>query len=164
MRGATPSGPCATTKTRYFNPRSSCEERPTRITSASTSSRHFNPRSSCEERPRRSMSRISWQQFQSTLLMRGATTTNLRPVSKPYFNPRSSCEERPSYWFTSYIVFYISIHAPHARSDSCCKVSSQWSHFISIHAPHARSDRPRREASHPRYPHFNPRSSCEERP
>ncbi len=78
----------------------------------------------------------------------------------------------------------ISIHAPHARSDSRPSSSSTASanfnprssceerlqyrlfafryHLISIHAPHARSDS---RTSRQRTPssNFNPRSSCEER-
>ncbi len=77
--------------------------------------------------------------FQSTLLMRGAT----------------------SYWFTSYIVFYISIHAPHARSDSKLNpLTMPW--IISIHAPHARSDFIIHRFS-TAHDNFNPRSSYEER-
>ena len=80
-----------------------------------------------------------WEVFQSTLLMRGATTSAIVNLTIGDFNPRSSCEERP----TQYVLFcpvclfqstllmrgatlsisptripvYISIHAPHARSD-----------------------------------------------
>ena len=56
----------------YFNPRSSCEERPHSKPHGRAGGHHFNPRSSCEERPNGRSS------------MSGAT----------YFNPRSSCEER----------------------------------------------------------------------
>ena len=102
--------------------------------------------------------------FQSTLLMRGAT-----PVGKVNFGTDA-----------------ISIHAPHARSD-CHAIGSSSSSssfqstllmrgatplrqneayliLISIHAPHARSDTPRWTAMRLRGNHFNPRSSCEERP
>ena len=80
----------------------------------------------------------------------------------------------------------ISIHAPHARSDEEFPVK-QWQQWaISIHAPHARSDRfsPQRGMHRVSFQstllmrgatlvvpqlvvvdvHFNPRSSCEERP
>ena len=101
-------------------------------------------------------------QFQSTLLMRGATqallcssspTTNFNPRSSceerlyhddgrnavsQNFNPRSSCEERQDHR-PRWALAQISIHAPHARSDflrhGVCP-----RHPISIHAPHARSD------------------------
>ena len=54
------------------------------------------------------------------------------------FNPRSSCEERQT---VSSITtgWIISIHAPHARSDSELLIITCLS-SISIHAPHARSD------------------------
>ena len=79
---------------------------------------------------------------------------------------------------------YISIHAPHARSDSR-STSLQHQYRISIHAPHARSDYASavvivvqhrfqstllmRGATYTGltvliiYIYFNPRSSCEER-
>ncbi len=81
--------------TEYFNPRSSCEERRVNAgdnvvwngisihapharsdmayVALTLSAAYFNPRSSCEERPiEMVMGRLS-KQFQSTLLMRGAT-------------------------------------------------------------------------------------------
>ena len=57
-------------------------------------------------------------EFQSTLLMRGATGC--------------CCESRIRVW--------ISIHAPHARSDGCSGHPHHTLQSISIHAPHARSD------------------------
>ena len=81
--------------------------------------RHFNPRSSCEERRVHVFYHSTFfSRFQSTLLMRGATSgISANTLSKIHFNPRSSCEER-----RSPVRFYpchhpISIHAPHARSD-----------------------------------------------
>ncbi len=145
----------------YFNPRSSCEERRLRSRSGYLR-RHFNPRSSCEERPpgkllecadlpisihaphARSDSPLSREsrgryEFQSTLLMRGATGSG------------GGRHRRHD----------ISIHAPHARSDPVDKSRADGAE-ISIHAPHARSDDvvlARLEAGYD----FNPRSSCEER-
>ena len=57
----------------YFNPRTSCEVRP-RSPRNVRSGRHFNPRTSCEVRllVKKSSRRISL--FQSTHLMRGATS------------------------------------------------------------------------------------------
>ena len=94
--------------------RSDCRLRPP----SGIALRHFNPRSSCEERLHSCRSSLSHCAFQSTLLMRGATTilenqhlkhgifqstllmrgatrqllAFLRPTNN--FNPRSSCEER----------------------------------------------------------------------
>ena len=151
-----------TSQARYFNPRSSCEERPRRQISCGRS-RNFNPRSSCEERRRRTGPPRGRLRFQSTLLMRGATTVLTRQLRREV---------------------QISIHAPHARSDSrvtvtepleklfqstllmrgatgCCDEAHR-RHDISIHAPHARSDG--RSPLGPTFVHhFNPRSSCEER-
>ena len=78
--------------------------------------------------------------FQSTLLMRGATSlanpcpcvadisihapharSDKKAVVNAYyqfdFNPRSSCEERLSSTHFNHSLPVISIHAPHARSD-----------------------------------------------
>ena len=100
--------------------------------------------------------------FQSTLPMRGAT----RQVQTSghlqfYFNPRSPCGERPGnpVWLSAAMI---SIHAPHAGSDTSfsktntfvggfqstlpmrgatSKTSGLCGLFaISIHAPHAGSD------------------------
>ena len=102
---------------RHFNPRSSCEERP-RESSKGGHARYFNPRSSCEERPKNTDYLIIADPFQSTLLMRGAT-------------PVLAADRE---------VQFISIHAPHARSDNASKNMNQAIQIISIHAPHARSD------------------------
>ena len=124
---------------------------------------NFNPRSSCEERLDHTVINDQIGIFQSTLLMRGATG-NLASGSD---------------------VTWISIHAPHARSDcrlspcpaeagyfnprssceerrpSCTRVEVQ--ETISIHAPHARSDLFSSFQILRKLIHFNPRSSCEER-
>ena len=56
----------------------------------------------------------------------------------------------------------ISIHAPHAGSDSGSTYSLDLA-YISIHAPHAGSDQPALVCSLSRSNHFNPRSPCGER-
>ena len=80
--------------------------------------RDFNPRSSCEER-------------------RYAIRHN--DGFDDHFNPRSSCEERLEEMREQEQQDFISIHAPHARSD-CRRPAIPGRSFISIHAPHARSD------------------------
>ena len=71
---------------RNFNPRSSCEERRNTSRPSATSS-NFNPRSSCEERHwTNGASCGSQSAFQSTLLMRGATSSvRTRPSSALLF-------------------------------------------------------------------------------
>ena len=99
----------------------------------------FNPRSSCEERRAILSEVVPVAEFQSTLLMRGATHEQDKNFGK----------------------LAISIHAPHARSDDLQYLGTDESK-ISIHAPHARSDAIALSSSVlSRY--FNPRSSCEER-
>ena len=106
----------------------------------STSFNDFNPRSSCEERPFAIPHCAITSQFQSTLLMRGATFRGFRLIGRNL----------------------ISIHAPHARSDGLNQdIAGGIS--ISIHAPHARSDQSSLYLPCS-YSYFNPRSSCEERP
>ena len=79
---------------------------------------HFNPRSSCEERH---------------------GPMKIDPSDLDDFNPRSSCEERLFTNSEDVRFNFISIHAPHARSDFTFAVCA------------------------PIVPDFNPRSSCEER-
>ena len=101
-------------------------------------------------------------QFQSTLLMRGATRLpSTARASAQNFNPRSSCEERQFYDYVAVRSCQISIHAPHARSDAA-DIAGTMKRQISIHAPHARSDL-FISVKYSSNKDFNPRSSCEER-
>ena len=206
MRGATCHRFRQGSRNRYFNPRSSCEERlgtqsriSTEIISihapharsdlGSGGGRHrrhdisihapharsdcvvryyrhriydFNPRSSCEERPLYPGSTTLDFLFQSTLLMRGATAPQCQQFRRHYFNPRSSCEERQCGKTHNHI-------SPDFNPRSSCEERHNIlaSHFnpigISIHAPHARSDS-RSGCRRKQTDNFNPRSSCEERP
>ena len=162
MRGATHRQSSRIDSQRNFNPRSSCEERPIKMTQTMLQN-YFNPRSSCEERPPSPRATTTSSVFQSTLLMRGATAPRRRParygvfqstllmrgatplywsnVTKGNFNPRSSCEERQRASILYEACKEISIHAPHARSDVENRVGLRF-RDISIHAPHARSDVP----------------------
>ena len=101
---------------------------------------YFNPRSSCEERHYWFPMFYYLSQFQSTLLMRGATFAEVFQLTASFFisihapHARSDndiCSRRS--------VVLISIHAPHARSDNQA-VQEAPKTQISIHAPHARSD------------------------
>ena len=65
---------CSSPHCPNFNPRSSCEERPSGGSSHDSARRDFNPRSSCEERLKSSVDSSQFLRFQSTLLMRGATS------------------------------------------------------------------------------------------
>ena len=101
---------------------------------------NFNPRSSCEERPRLPHRMIHDYQFQSTLLMRGATICS----------------------FLSFIFNLIFQSTLLMRGATVIRVDDHIARAISIHAPHARSDCSFR-SSNRRHAYFNPRSSCEER-
>ena len=166
-----------------FNPRSSCEERHDRLTRLhySTISIHAPHARSDAMYAGDGMCTT----FQSTLLMRGATPaqihlTSFRQISIHAPHARSDRDQRHHLSrkcisihapharsdvkiIPGLLPHAISIHAPHARSD-LCDVCRRWHvRDISIHAPHARSDlrSPSLEAL---TIHFNPRSSCEERP
>ena len=123
-----------------FNPRSSCEERPEGHPKSRVHTFDFNPRSSCEERLYCKLFCDIVAEFQSTLLMRGATIHDrLTAAALELFQStllmrgatRTQCS-LPD-WFPR-----ISIHAPHARSDAILALVVRQA--ISIHAPHARSD------------------------
>ena len=81
-------------------------------------------------------------QFQSTLLMRGATSTvRLHPMAASRISihtPHARSDD--SRFKRREGRNLISIHAPHARSDAVNDLCGVTSQAISIHAPHARSD------------------------
>ena len=82
--------------------------------------------------------------FQSTLLMRGATSfCTLRSTASVF---QSTLLMRGATRHTAFVNLFkvISIHAPHARSDGSLGRRRRCNR-ISIHAPHARSDADTRE-------------------
>ena len=104
----------------------------------------FNPRSPCGERPWVSVLYSEAGVFQSTLPVRGATTAvrdtptipafqSTLPVRgattnaggwnncQMHFNPRSPCGERLGAIILIPVGTEISIHAPRAGSDWCCR-------------------------------------------
>ena len=139
MRGATSQCQSQATQGPHFNPRSSCEERPSGIT-ARPSTRAFQSTLLMRGATSYQWGRCGSSTFQSTLLMRGATRSSHRLLTiSTDFNPRSSCEERLKNLMDIEKDNIISIHAPHARSDG----SEAWTTYMGGY--------------------FNPRSSCEER-
>ena len=107
---------------------------------SSSATMHFNPRSSCEERQQQQGRIEITDLFQSTLLMRGATLSLVR----------------------AHQVHGISIHAPHARSDGSCWRQGRRSIFQSTLLMRGATLLLPSIAG--KTGHFNPRSSCEERP
>ena len=106
--------------------------------------------------------RLALVEFQSTLLMRGATSVaGAQPLLTNIFQSTLLMRGATQRGCSSRAGEAISIHAPHARSDAeLMRLAGDTP--ISIHAPHARSDF--RQCSAPRcQENFNPRSSCEER-
>ena len=104
-----------------------------------------------------------FDKFQSTLLMRGATRNTFQQSSMPSpfqstllmrgaTSPRSS-RFQARYKFQSTLLM---------RGATRSKMPMQMAARISIHAPHARSDS-RQKKRPARRRNFNPRSSCEER-
>ena len=123
----------------YFNPRSSCEERPGDLFPfpGQVISIHA-PHARSDDAD--TLKIIRAYVFQSTLLMRGAT---------------SACPR----CFSHFSLFQSTLLMRGATAGPC---EDCWGTSISIHAPHARSDTARgNRAAAPFY--FNPRSSCEER-
>ena len=122
---------------------------------------YFNPRSSCEERPQLTETQALRPEFQSTLLMRGATPAPQpeRPecqISIHAPHARSDGIRQGGLGGVS-----ISIHAPHARSDEGDGEGGIVMTFQStLLMRGATRGRRSRSSSHP---NFNPRSSCEER-
>ena len=121
-----------------FNPRSSCEER-RGSRDCVACGRNFNPRSSCEERLKHIELSDDYPKFQSTLLMRGATHTVLHPHQYGFISIHAPHARSDLTSATGKLDEHISIHAPHARSD-VLDVCLRRDKAISIHAPHARSD------------------------
>ena len=107
---------------------------------------------------------IGYMLFQSTLLMRGATHADdptMPPAGISIHAPHARSDDRQFVGRAG--GQHISIHAPHARSDTFNNKLYQLE-GISIHAPHARSDHLQAHLLRLWAVHFNPRSSCEERP
>ena len=148
---------------RDFNPRSSWEERLTVLLTLTPHHLHFNPRSSWEERHLTAIKQALHQQFQSTLLVRGATDwQTVFKISRAIsiHAPRERSDTRTYCYFDQCVN--ISIHAPRERSDDKF-YKGNFSIHISIHAPRERSDNLRYTVSCI-MSDFNPRSSWEERP
>ena len=123
----------------------------------------FNPRSPCGERPSPAFAPFAIERFQSTLPMRGATTTRMprRCISK-HFNPRSPCGERladgvnrhaakifqstlPMRGATRHFshkkrfTIHFNPRSPCGERLTCSTATTSFP-YISIHAPHAGSD------------------------
>ena len=138
MRGATrPTAPPRSRKG-HFNPRSSCEERRT-FSLCYSIYKDFNPRSSCEERQFCQNFLLIKRIFQSTLLMRGATLQSARAPLSASISIHAPHARSDTTDLCSARALFISIHAPHARSDYTSVAGNSYG-SISIHAPHARSD------------------------
>ena len=123
----------------HFNPRSSCEERHV-LHYRRADWHHFNPRSSCEERLEIPHSTPGRTEFQSTLLMRGATEKRSRGREGDVISIHAPHARSDTTDTNKRKCGDISIHAPHARSDAVPWAVHQGDLQISIHAPHARSD------------------------
>ena len=123
---------------------------------------HFNPRSSCEERLISFVIANDIPTFQSTLLMRGATTRSRLHLRNCVFQSTllmrgaTSC----TVLYRAVTVRFQSTLLMRGATVPPARLMTRW--HISIHAPHARSDMRTLIALSTRS-YFNPRSSCEER-
>ena len=139
MRGATADFIVAHPTSRDFNPRSPCGERQ-REFCKNLQAANFNPRSPCGERLLGAAQRVRVERFQSTLPMRGATNMQI----------------------TIKALNLISIHAPHAGSDSRVRLLSRFLADFNPRSPCG--ERLVLACSFLRAVNFNPRSPCGERP
>ena len=126
--------------------------------------RYFNPRSSCEERRESCAYYDNCLKFQSTLLMRGATRSGPRGYTGySNFNPRSSCEERLDVAVNRVFGFgFQSTLLMRGATDAAAILIILCNRFQStllMRGATRPSCTPDASASD-----FNPRSSCEERP
>ena len=140
MRGATSAASGTSGNALDFNPRSSCEERrraPERVRPTDAISIHApHARSDTTQQIRE----YNTGTFQSTLLMRGATSVSTTPWPRlNHFNPRSSCEER-HYFDNVPVIEYLFQSTLLMRGATCSVFRHRDWRCISIHAPHARSD------------------------
>ena len=100
---------------------------------------YFNPRSSCEERPARRLGDRAIALFQSTLLMRGATRSPSRSALTIRF--QSTLLMRGATKQAIYLVTTAGFQSTLLmRGATSFLLSAPASESISIHAPHARSD------------------------
>ena len=123
---------------------------------------YFNPRSSCEERHDVDAISADIVQFHSTLLMRGATEVVLLDVLIPLF-------------YSSLVIQRAIDSSPTGRSSALFQSTllmrgATWAIFLSHASILFQSTLLMRGATRRLMPstaaicHFNPRSSCEERP
>ena len=168
-----------------FNPRSSCEERPQSTRVISRAAFDFNPRSSCEERHGLKYGLQGMPEFQSTLLMRGATcsrarraralrsfqsTLLMRGATSAYSEKNFAGIFQSTLLMRGATASAIGGACALAVFQSTLLMRGATDHIqagrrgrcISIHAPHARSDHGHSVLLRHLW-HFNPRSSCEER-
>ena len=124
---------------------------------------NFNPRPSYEERRTNGSLCFGYKTFQSTPLIRGATTVVFLPLvatsqfqSTPLIRGATSSKDHDVFYFI------ISIHAPHTRSD-CFSRSISSSRFYFNPRP-SYEERPCSASTWPQVSYFNPRPSYEERP
>ena len=100
--------------------------------------------------------------FQSTLPTRGATAEIAHLRAKGSFNPRSPRGERLGVGLGDGFAYLVSIHAPHAGSDSPCSRNACWMRFQSTLPTRGATRHPSPRRTHRR--RFNPRSPGGERP
>ena len=148
----------------YFNPRTPCGVRHSGQIPKIDASINFNPRTPCGVRLNRLFPCRTFDQFQSTHPVRGATRCKSSSKSAFFdFNPRTPCGVR-RLAFAGYVLFaVISIHAPRAGCDSPKHFRHNTSASISIHAPRAGCD-VESAVNRWTFHYFNPRTPCGVRP
>ena len=138
MRGATKRQSNNDAWRKYFNSRTSCEVRPSRVITGRTKFSDFNSRTSCEVRlyiisnqPRRQISthaphaRCDFVEISLRSLYRISTHA-----------PHARCDKLLNRYMLETVI---STHAPHARCDEHTSTANCYQD-ISTHAPHAMCD------------------------
>ena len=96
----------------------------------------FNPHSPCGERLEPTSAGLQDEKFQSTLPMRGATSSGAgKSRAFHNFNPHSPCGERHGPFSLVSFHFEISIHTPHAGSDNIHDFEGDDEAYFNPHSP-----------------------------
>ena len=136
MRGATPAFRYVRGCTINFNPHSPCGERLPQRHPHSASGKYFNPHSPCGERPPSAPVSPLRPEFQSTLPMRGATYAVCHAVPRRRgFQSTLPMRGATIAGHRHRAVGHISIHTPHAGSDSWFLTSPKSYGNFNPHSP-----------------------------
>ena len=102
----------------HFNSHASCEAWPIVEIVVGVGTPNFNSHASCEAWPSSPLISSRAAEFQLTRLMRGVTTSPIRPVASVRISTHTPHARRDNIYNWCRIIFWISTHTPHARRDT----------------------------------------------